>query len=80
MYFNICSNAFANGFKKGAKWQINHVWHNADEIPDLSKSILIMYANGDCAVFNGGVHTLHELKVCDYIKWAYIDDLLSIKN
>lgn len=72
--------AIAQAFEDGAEWRINSVWHNKEEIPDLSQDILIIFKNEICTILIGAVHTLSELKHYDYTNWAYVKDLLPIKE
>lgn len=67
-------------FVVGAEWRINSVWHDKSEIPDLSQDILIIFKNKICSILIGAVHTLSELKHYDYTNWAYVKDLLPIKE
>lgn len=67
-------------FVDGAEWRINSVWHDNIEIPDLSQDILISYKNKLFSILIGGAHTYNELKHIDYTNWAYIKDLLPIKE
>ena len=67
-------------FIEGAEWRINSVWHDKSEIPDLSQDILIIFKNEICTILIGAVHTLSELKHYDYTNWAYVKDLLPIKE
>lgn len=67
-------------FTDGAKWRINSVWHDKSEIPDLSQDVLIIFKNKICSILIGAVHTLSELKHYDYTNWAYVKDLLPIKE
>lgn len=68
------------GFVAGAEWRINSVWHDKSEIPDLSQDVLIIFKNKICSILIGAVHTLSELKHYDYTNWAYVKDLLPIKE
>lgn len=67
----------SSGFKAGAQWRINSVWHDKSEIPDLSQDVLIIFKNKICSILIGAVHTLSELKHYDYTNWAYVKDLLT---
>jgi hypothetical protein len=72
--------ASQDSFIAGAEWRINSVWHDKSEIPDLSQDILIIFKNEICTILIGAVHTLSELKHYDYTNWAYVKDLLPIKE
>lgn len=72
--------AIAQAFEDGAEWRINSVWHNKEEIPDLSQDILIIFKNEICTILIGAVHTLSELKHYDYTNWAYVKDLIPINE
>lgn len=65
------------GFIAGAKWRIDSVWHNPNEIPRRNKMLLTI--SGDFNTFICGPHTEDwpEL-VQDFniLKWAYVEDLV----
>lgn len=75
---------FSSGFKAGAKWRINIVWHDASEKPIYNKPILMYCFFGGC--FNYKVSYNDDIltnRAWDYwsfenclVKWAYIEDLL----
>lgn len=79
-YNDIDRDALYKGFYWGAQWRINSVWHDKSEIPDLSQDVLIIFKNKICSILIGAVHTLSELKHYDYTNWAYVKDLLPIKE
>lgn len=66
-------------FIAGAKWRINDVWHDASEIPEEGKSILIIDNEGCCGnvLFISKEHwekiIIGQLHI---VKWVYIQDLL----
>lgn len=60
------------GFRRGAEWRINSVWHSPDELPRIGSYVVAVYE--DSHIYFG--------KVKDYSNsvpvktWAYIDDLM----
>lgn len=77
-----------NGFEDGARWRINSVWHELDELPEPDVTVIVEYIIDGHAEYvfthlseNPNVVT-DEYGFCFYVdggkitQWAYIDDLL----
>ena len=64
-------------FTDGAKWRINSVWHDPEEIPDIVKLLLVEHEDGHC-----GMSILYTKKASreGWKRWAYVKDLLPIKD
>ena len=68
------------GFKQGAQWRINSVWHDVSEEPKEHKLVLI--EDDFCGEPDYGVWQAPFPKWKDSIvhfsskRWAYLDDLL----
>lgn len=65
------------GFKAGANWRIESVWHKPDEEPDPLKGYLLVGikpkdVNKIIYIFQNADYVLQF----SCIRWAYIDDLL----
>lgn len=69
---------YLEGFKDGAEWQKNSVWHSPDEKPVASNSILIDCGYGRYRVIHRSATKSWKQLVKGYniIRWAYIQDLL----
>lgn len=65
------------GFKQGAQWRINSVWHSTDELPKYSGFLAALMDNGlmETMYYSVGIG-FHEMNLKGYVLWAYIDDLL----
>lgn len=63
---------FAEGFKLGAYWRINSVWHSPDEEPRKCDIILaeMAYEDGDTG------YEVGWKAVPSMVRWAYVADLL----
>lgn len=80
----VCSDfyeayAFASGFKVGANWHINSVWHKAEELPQLNACFLAQIGNDSFDTFIMAVEADRWKRWCkglDIVRWAYIEDLL----
>lgn len=72
-----------NGFKTGADWRINSVWHDAKDVPQPFRAFVILHdTENDFMML-----TQHSI-TCDsdynviyqendnMIAWAYIEDLI----
>ena len=66
------------GFYHGAEWRINSVWHDASEVPDKGKMLIV--EDIDSAydlVYLTQSKPWEELSEKNhYMRWAYIEDLL----
>ena len=77
------NSAFFDGFVAGAKWRINSVWHNADEVPK-EKGYILVEVNGSQPIFvtwNINVIPTNWDKIVkenNVVKWAYVKDLIPI--
>ena len=71
-----------DAFRKGAEWFKNALWHDASEVPELNKKLVVQYNNymGD---IDYEVDTNDSLLWKDWVmsyrifKWCYIEDILS---
>ena len=66
----IFNCGYSRGFRNGARWRVNSVWHKATEKPNGLFIILIEFGEKE---FGLGV-TSDDLKGAR--RWAYIIDLL----
>lgn len=69
---------YEQGFKDGARWRINSVWHDASEMPE-NKFSLVEY---DCPLTGHGYVVVPDLRevIRAITRWAYIEDLLPSKE
>lgn len=68
-------------FIAGAKWRIDFVWHDIKEMPENNRMILIIMQH-DIPTVIGPDNTFfrEEIKDRHIQRWAYIEDLLPIKE
>lgn len=67
------------GFRHGAEWRINSVWHSPKEEPEAYRLILVefTYEDGDLGYELGLKQIcLSEEAASNMVRWAYISDLL----
>ena len=69
------------GFRHGAKWRINSVWHSTCDIAEPGKDCLVEHMDGDGNVcIRIDWRSEYEwVNACHYdkvLRWAYIDDLI----
>lgn len=69
---------FMDGFKDGAEWRINSVWHKDINKGKMRKAILVQFDNGLFKLFED----IRDLKgIEDKIEaFAYVNDLLPSKE
>lgn len=74
----IFNSGYSRGFREGAQWRINSVWHDRAEKADTSKELILMYSNGSVRVtlLNPNLTFDGFLSVDMFIKWAYVSDIL----
>ena len=75
-----------HAFMDGAQWRINSVWHDASEVPEVDKRVLVCFENviNEYIYYRIKVFKPNVIKnwnkqdsILDkVIRWAYIDDLL----
>ena len=69
------------GFITGAEWRINSIWHDASEKPQDLRMLVAINKDGFPLVCGpNNTHWEETVKVFEVAKWAYIDDLLPIKE
>ena len=78
---SVEANYFRDGFVEGAEWRINSVWHDASEKPQDLRMLVAINKDGFPLVCGPNNTDWEEtVKVFKVAKWAYIDDLLPIKE
>ena len=67
---------YQQGFKDGAEWRINSVWHDIKEMPENNRMILIIMQH-DIPTVIGPDNTFfkEEIKDRHIQRWAYVEDL-----
>lgn len=73
-------------FTAGADWRINSAWHDASEIPEANKRVLVCFENviGEYVYYRIRVFKPNVLKnwnmgnfsLDKVLYWCYLDDLL----
>lgn len=61
---------FSSGFRKGAEWRINNVWHKPNEGP-VSFCSLLLIENS-----NGEFDLEYKFDPATTKRWAYVKDLI----
>lgn len=72
----IFNNGYSQGFRNGARWRIDSVWHDAREMPKLREHIVVKTKQGD---FTSWFVTPDIMQVFDKFNvelWARSSDLL----
>lgn len=72
----IFNSGYSRGFRDGAKWRINSVWHDATDIPKKGEYIVIVFRSGNFASWNVSYNIVDVFKKFDIILWSYSKDLL----
>lgn len=77
--------AIAQAFEEGAKWRINSVWHDTSEIPKIENENILAIGEDDIVMPIRLCENLQEswadrMKYLHIKKWAYVKDLLPIKE
>lgn len=70
---------FADAFKAGANYRINHAWHKAEELPQSNAWVLAQIGNDCFDTFIMKVEADRWERWCkglNVVRWAYIEDLL----
>lgn len=88
-YINGCVNPTGNmisksiacreGFKAGAQWQRNHVWHDSrKEVPEEKKFCIYILSDGTfgCGYYHKEDNSIWYSRFTDIVKWAYVEDVV----
>ena len=69
---------YEQGFIEGAKWRINSVWHDINEIPKDGRIILLLGKYGTIILYGPNMMYYKEAVISDggFLKWAYKEDLI----
>lgn len=70
---------FADAFKAGANYRINHAWHKAEELPQSNAWVLAQIGNDCFDTFIMKVEADRWERWCkglNVVRWACIEDLL----
>ena len=65
-------------FVDGAKWRINSVWHDINEIPEDGRIIVLLGKYGTMIIYGPNMMYYREAIIMDgwFLKWAYKEDLI----
>lgn len=72
---------YEQGFKNGAEWRINSVWHKPCDIAEPGKDCLVEHMDGDgnvciCIDWRSEYEWVNACHYDKILRWAYIEDLL----
>ena len=69
---------YEQGFIEGAKWRINSVWHDINEIPEDGRIIVLLGKYGTIILYGPNMMYYKEAVIADggFLKWAYKEDLI----
>ena len=69
---------YEQGFIEGAKWRINSVWHDINEIPEDGRIIVLLGKYGTMLIYGPNMMYYKESVIADggFLKWAYKEDLI----
>ena len=69
---------YEQGFIEGAKWRINSVWHDINEIPKDGRIIVLLGKYGTMLIYGPNMMYYKESVIADggFLKWAYKEDLI----
>ena len=64
-----------SGFKTGAHWRINSIWHKRTEPAEEGNDIILLFPDGKCSVitFDGDWELFITWMLLE--KWAYLKDI-----
>ena len=78
----IFNSGYSRGFKAGAHWRINTVWHDGKEMPGYRRDFIYQSVRKSGEIYYGlqrlyGDDEWDFLRECGTLeRWAYVDDLL----
>ena len=68
------------GFYHGALWRINSAWHDGTTTCEARRKALVLFKNGNAAVYKDLRDLYFERLWGEVDKFAYLDDLLPEKR
>ena len=68
--------AIAEAFEHGARWRVNSVWHDGTASCEARRKALVLFKNGNAAVYKDLRDLSFEMLWGEVDKFAYLDDLL----
>lgn len=68
--------AIADAFEAGALWHINAIWHDGNVSCQPRRKTLVIFKNGNAAVYNDLRDLTYERLWGEVERFAYLDDLL----
>lgn len=72
----IFNSGYSRGFREGAQWRINSVWHDINEIPKEGEHIVIVMENRCFTSWFVTPDIAMMFKKFRAVLWAYSRDLL----
>lgn len=73
---------YEQGYRDGARYYINSVWHDVKDIPKESSAILAIRPDDSTEIvyFINLLRWRSLIKRCGFVQWAYIKDLIPNKD
>lgn len=82
----IFNSGYSRGFREGAQWRINSVWHDASEEPEQEgEPILMEYEDWGIKgsdytvcddIWDYRIRLKRDGAYCTILRWAYMKDLI----
>ena len=74
----IFNSGYSRGFRDGAQWRINSVWHDAIDKPENGRFVLVDKEYRIYDVWKQDIcdDWLNDVNYFGVKRWAYLDDLL----
>ena len=69
-------DTFIDGFSNGARWRIDAAWHDGTASCEARRKALVLFKNGNAAVYKDLRDLSFERLWGEVDKFAYMDDLL----
>lgn len=73
---SVFGKHYKRGFRAGAQWRINSVWHDASEIAKQGEHIVVVMESGNFTSLFVTPDIAQIFKKFNVILWAYSKDLL----
>lgn len=72
--------AYIDGFKRGANWRIDSVWHEASEEPERNRIYIAQLGDSAFDTFYDPENWANFSRGINIQRWAYVEDLLPNKQ
>lgn len=72
----IFNSGYSRGFREGAQWRINSVWHDGNVSCEPRRTAVVLFKNGNANIYKDLRDLSYEGLWGEVDKFAYLGDLI----